>query len=322
MSEIRFGIGTAQTVQGPSVVVVVEDRALPLAEIVARHGSPGAVAPVKVNDLLADWIRWHDWLRGLDLSSSSGEGWRPIKAVVFTAPVPEPWNIFQTYHNFTRPSRVTGKHDPSKEERVLPDIFFGSRSALAGYGDTVLREHGGTQFDFEVEITAVIGRRAYRVKGEKWRDHVAGFVIANDYTMHHSWWRPIRRKSPINDNIRMKNFPGYTPVSRAIIPCDLVGDPHDLAVRCSVDGKLRQDTRTNKMLWHIGELVEYLSHIMPLEPGDMIMAGSPEELPLPEGETKGLLPGQTVIAEIEKIGTLKNVIGEQTERQPNEGSYK
>ena len=69
----------------------------------------------------------------------------------FTAPVPEPWNIFQTYHNFERPSRISGKADPPKHERVLPDIFFGSRSALGGYGDAVLREHGGQQFDFEIE---------------------------------------------------------------------------------------------------------------------------------------------------------------------------
>ena len=180
MSEIRFGIGTARTAQGLSVVVVIEDRAIPLAGIVERRGSPGAMAPAKASDVLADWDRWHDWLRGLDLRPASDEGWRPISAVPFVAPVPEPWNIFQTYHNFVRPSRVTGKHDPSKDERVLPDIFFGSRSALAGYGDTVMREHGGTQFDFEVEITAIIGKRAYRVPAEKWRDHVAGFVIAND----------------------------------------------------------------------------------------------------------------------------------------------
>ena len=66
---------------------------------------------------------------------------------------------------------------------------------------------------------------------ERADEYIAGYAIANDLTMHHAWWRPIRSKSPINDNIRMKNFPGYTPMSRAIVPRDLVGDPKDLAVK-------------------------------------------------------------------------------------------
>ncbi len=311
MSEIAFGIGAAPD---GAPLAVVEDRVIALRALAERYRV--ANPPADMRALMPDWVRWHDWLRGLDLRPD--ETWQALDAVRFGPPVSEPWNIFQTYHNFERASRVTGKADPGKAARVLPDIFFGSRSALAAYGDVVMREHGGSQFDFEVEVTIVIGKPATRVPAEKWEEYVAGYVIANDYTMHHAWWRPIRRSSPINDNIRMKNFPGYTPLSRAIVPPYLVGDPHDLAVRCTVDGKLRQDTRTTKMLWHMGELIEYLSAIMTLRPGDLILAGSPEELPLPEGETKGLAVGAKVVADVERIGTLMNTIGEHDWRQPNE----
>ena len=72
------------------------------------------------------------------------------------------------------------------------------------------------------------------------------------------------------------------------------------------------------MLWRVPELVEYLSHVMELHPGDLIITGSPEELPLPAGEKKGLRNGQVVVCEVENLGRLENTIAEQTERQPNE----
>lgn len=250
--------------------------------------------------------------------AGSYDGWTPIDEQQFRPCVTEPWNIFQTYHNYDRPSRISGKIDPPKHERLLPDIFMGSRSALGAYGSPVLREHGAWQFDFEVEPTIVIGRPAYRVKAEKADDYIAGYTIANDYTMHFSWWSKLRKGRRTNDSIRMKNFPGYTPLSRTIVPRDLVGNPHDLRVMAWIDGELRQDARTNKMLWTVQELVEYLSHVMPLRPGDLIMTGAPEELPHPPGAIKGLRVGQTVDCWVENIGRLVNTMGEQSERQPNE----
>lgn len=318
MSETPFGIGTGLFDGEPGTAIIVEDHVMPLAEIVRRHATPGAAAPA-MRAFIADWDRWLDRLVRLELKPDVEDGWLALDAARFTAPVPEPNNLFQVYHNYhARAGSISGKLDPPKEERVLPDVFLGSRSALAGYGETVCREHGALQFDFEVEVAAVVGRRAWRVRAEHAERHIAGYAIANDLTMHNSWWRPIRRISPINDHIRMKNFPGYTPMSRAIVPRDLVGDPHDLSVKAWRDGQLRQDTRTNAMIWRIPELIEYLSWVMPLEPGDLIMTGSPEELPLDPGDRRGLEPGQTVTCEVERLGRLVTKIAAQDERQPSE----
>jgi acylpyruvate hydrolase len=315
--EIAFGIGTILRNGQPASAVVVNDQVAALVDIVAHNRAPRPVAPT-TGELLRDWERWHSWLRSLDHRATSESAWRPLDSVKFTAPVPEPWNIFQTYHNYERPSRITGRSDPPKSERVIPDIFLGSRSALAGFGDIVAVEHGTTQFDFELEITAIVGKTAYRVSAERAEDHIAGYAIANDFTTHFGWWSDIRKQSRINDNIRMKNFPGYTPMSRVIVPRDLAGDPHDLGVKVTVGGQLRQDTRTNRMLWRIPELIEYLSHIMPLQPGDLILTGSPEELPLPPGETKGIRDGQLVVCEVERLGRLANQVMFQAEPQPHE----
>lgn len=315
--EVSFGIGTALNNGKPATVVVVNDQVATLTDIMGRYATPEAVAPL-MRDFMQRWEHWHSWLRSLDLKPSRQDGWLPIDSVKFMAPVPEPWNIFQTYHNFERPSRITGRSDPPKSERVLPDIFMGSRSALAGFGDTVYREHGGIQFDFELEVTAIIGKPAYRVSAENVDEYIAGYAIANDFTTHFSWWSKLREGRFTWDVIRMKNFPGYTPMSRVIVPRDLVGDPHNLHVKVTVDGQLRQDTTTKEMLWSVPELVEYLSHIMTLHPGDLILTGSPEELPLSPGEKKGLRNGQLVVCTVEKLGSLENRIDEQSDRQPNE----
>jgi 2-keto-4-pentenoate hydratase/2-oxohepta-3-ene-1,7-dioic acid hydratase in catechol pathway len=317
-TEIRFGIGTVLADGKPATAVVVDDRVAKLSDIVARYSTPGAAAPV-MRDFLPDWDRWHGWLRGLDLKPATQDFWQPIAAAKFLPPVPEPNNIFHLYHNFERPSRVTGRSDPPKAERILPDVFFGSRSALAGFGDTIYREHGGVQFDFEVEVTIVIGKPATRVSADKADEYIAGYTLCNDLTMHFAWWRPIRAKSPINDNIRMKNFAGYTPMSRVIVPRDLVGDPHDLRVQAWIDDRLHQDARTNAMLWHMGEAVEYLSYIMTLMPGDLILMGSPANLPLEPGQKNhGIENGQVIRCAVEKLGQMENRIEEQPWRQPNE----
>src|SRR3984957_5049931 len=315
--EIKFGIGTIMSDGKPATAVVIDDRVAKLADIVARYSTPGAAAPV-MRDFLPEWDRWHGWLRGLDLKPD-GDGWVPLAAAKFLPPVQEPNNIFHLYHNFERPRRAPGRAPPPKAERVLPDVFFGSRSALAGFGDTIYREHGGVQFDFEVEVTIVIGKPATGVSADKADDYIAGYTLSNDLTMHFAWWRKVRDKSPINDNIRMKNFAGYTPMSRVIVPRDLVGDPHDLRVRAWIDDKLHQDARTNAMLWHMGEVVEYLSHVMTLRPGDLLLLGSPANLPLEPGQkSHGIEAGQSVTCEVEKLGRIVNPIAEQSFRQPNE----
>jgi 2-keto-4-pentenoate hydratase/2-oxohepta-3-ene-1,7-dioic acid hydratase in catechol pathway len=316
-TEITFGIATIAAPAGAATAIIVKDRVKTLADIVASHSTPGAVAP-PMRDFLPHWERWHDWLRGLSLDPAREEGWRALDDVKFLPPVPEPANIFHTYHNYDRPSSVTGRRDPPKNERVLPDIFMGCRGALSGHGDTVEREHGGVQFDFEFEVTAVIGKVASRVPAEKAEEYVAGYTIGNDLTMHHGWWRELRRQSPINDNIRMKNFAGYTPMGPAIVPRDIVGDPHNLKLRAYQGGELKLDSDTTGMIWRMGELIEYLSWIMPLQPGDLILAGSPAELPLAPGERRGIKVGQTILLEAERLGRLATHIAEQPFRQPHE----
>jgi len=316
-STIAFGIGTVATDGKPGTAVIIGDRVAPLADIVARYSTPGAVAPL-MRDFMPDWDRWHDWLRGLDLDPRDDELFRSSTSVKFLPPVPEPPNLFQTFHNYERPSSTSGNMEPPKDERLIPDVFTGSQSALSGHGDTVYYEHGAIEFDFELEVTAVIGRTASRVSADRALDYVAGYTIGNDLTMHFGWWWEVRRKRGRSDNLRMKNFPGYTPLGPAIVPADIVGHGTNLRQRVMQDNVLKVDSDTSGMIWSFAELIEYLSWIGPLRPGDLILGGSPEELPLPKGQGRGMKSGQTIVCEVEKLGRLETRVVEQDFQQPNE----
>jgi len=128
----------------------------------------------------SDWDRWHEWLRQLPLETSEEVRSHALKSLRFTAPVRDPWNIFQTYHNFDRPNRVTGAIDPPKAQRYIPDVFLRSRTALAGYGEIVEIEPGGAQFDFEIEVTAVIGKIAHRYScARQYMGIIAASILSN-----------------------------------------------------------------------------------------------------------------------------------------------
>src|SRR5688572_28136692 len=110
-TEIAFGIGTLDLDGREAVAIVVDDQVATLADV-ARGRRPPLQPVAAMRDFMPEWERWHEWLRSQELQPSPGEGWRPLREAKFKAPVPEPWNIFSTYHNFERPSRVTGKSDP------------------------------------------------------------------------------------------------------------------------------------------------------------------------------------------------------------------
>jgi len=316
-STIAFGIGTIAQDGNQQTAIVIGDRVASLADIVARYSTPGAVAPV-MRHFMPDWDRWHDWLRGLDLDPTEDDFWQPADSVKFMPPVPEPNCLLQTYHNYERPSSTTGKPEPSKADRVIPDVFHGSRIALSGHRDTIYCEHGGIEFDFELEVTAVIGRPGSHIKAENALDYIAGFTIGNDLTMHFGWWWEPRHNRGRGDQFRSKNFPGYTPLGPVVVPIDLVGDPHSLRQQVTQDDELKVDDSTNAMIWSFNELIEYISWVQPLEPGDLILGGSPEELPRPKGVQRGIKSGQTVVCVVEKLGRLETKVVEQDFLQPGE----
>ncbi|MCP4803988.1 MAG: fumarylacetoacetate hydrolase family protein [Proteobacteria bacterium] len=198
-----------------------------------------------------------------------------------------------------RPSKIIGigsnyrKHalEMGRPLPKVPKMFLIAPSALVGPGEYIELPPESERVDHEAELCVVIGERARRVSESAALSHVYGYTCANDVTA-----RDLQRLDKVF--ARAKGFDTFCPVGPTIVR-DL--DPRDLRVQCRIDGELRQDGRTSDMVFGVAELISFVSHVMTLEPGDLICTGTPAGV-------GALSAGMTVEVEIEGIGVLSNPV--------------
>ncbi len=173
-------------------------------------------------------------------------------------------------------------------------------TAMVGPGRVFLPE-GCKQFDWEVELAVVIGRRMRKVSREQAMDGVAGYSVAVDFTARDYFFREDYFFK--YDFLLGKGQDGTNPFGPVITPAAFISDPHDLRLTLSVNGKIKQDASTEGMIYRIDEQLSSISRFVTLEPGDVVLTGSPAGVGYPRGEF--LRPGDKVIATAEKIGELR-----------------
>lgn len=176
-----------------------------------------------------------------------------------------------------------------------PLVFLKAPNSLQGHNKNTYRPDNVDYMHYECELVAVIGKTAKNVSREQAMDYIGGYTIGNDYAIRdylENYYRP---------NLRVKSRDTCTPVGPYIVDAAEVADPHNLTLRTYVNGELKQEGNTNDLVFDIPFLVEYLSAIMTLEPGDMIFTGTPEGL-------ADVKPGDKVVTEVEGVGRLTNHI--------------
>ena len=203
-------------------------------------------------------------------------------------PLPEnpPSKIVAVGRNYAEHAKELGNEAPPE-----PNIFLKAPTAVLPPGGTIVRPPQSQRVDYEGELAIVIGKRARNIPASRWRDVVLGFTCANDVTA-----RDLQKKDV--QFTRAKSFDTFCPLGPHI-ETDL--DVSDLAIVTRVNGQVRQNSRTSKMIFNCGTIVEFITSVMTLLPGDVILTGTPEGVgPLSSGDT--------VEVEIEGIGTLRNVV--------------
>lgn len=180
-----------------------------------------------------------------------------------------------------------------------PLVFIKSPSTLTGHRRSCCRPDCVEFMHFEAELVAVIGFRARRVKQADAMNYVRGYTICNDFAVRdylENYFRP---------GLRVKNRDSLTPLGPWITDAAEISDPHALGIRTWVNGTLRQQGSTADMIFRIPFLIEYLSNIVTLRPGDMISTGTPSG-------TCDVRPGDEVAVEIDGLGRLENrIVSEQ-----------
>jgi 2-keto-4-pentenoate hydratase/2-oxohepta-3-ene-1,7-dioic acid hydratase in catechol pathway len=236
---------------------------------------------------------YDDWNEFLAFATGVTHGTAPLVEAELRCPVPRPRQVFAIGLNYRSHAQESGMAVPD-----VPATFTKFPASLAGPYDEI--EVVGESIDWEVELVAVVGRRADRVaEADAWA-HVAGLTVGQDVSDRHLQFAAGGQFS------LGKSRRGYGPLGPWVVTPDEVPDPDDLALGCSVDGEKVQDARTSDLIFGVPRLVAELSAVLPLLPGDVIFTGTPSGVGATRRPPRFLARGQVLESWIEGIGTIRN----------------
>ena len=225
-------------------------------------------------------------------ASHGANGGGPLSDDTLGAPVPRPWQVFAIGLNY-RAHALEGPFGVPDQ----PAVFTKFPGCISGAQDAVRIPAETT--DYEVELVVVIGRRAFGVLRDDAWSHVAGVTIGQDISE-----RTMQRAGPAPQFGLAKSYVGFGPTGPWLVTPDEFTDPNDLSLSTTIDADTLQDSRTIDLVFNVPYLIEYLSAVLPLEPGDLIFTGTPSGVGAARQPPRWLKAGETIVSRIEDIGEL------------------
>jgi len=277
---------------------------LAMIELHGRVG-PAVALPERGFAFLAD--RGLPWRDVEELIEAGDEGLREAENAARTGgpaidnarllcPLTRPEKIMCIGKNYADHCRELGSALPER-----PVLFAKYRNALAGPGEEIELPRVSSMIDYEAELAVVIGARCRNVSPEEALSFVFGYTCANDFTMRDA-------QKADGQWTRAKSPDSFCPVGPWIVTADQIPDPHRLAIRLTLNGKLMQESCTEQMVFGVAELVSHLSSTMTLQPGDLLLTGTPPGVGAGRDPQVFLKKGDRVSVELEGIGTLENTM--------------
>lgn len=203
--------------------------------------------------------------------------------------------------NYRAHAAETGSDVPT-----IPIVFNKFVSTLAASGATIPHPPATEQLDYEAELVVVIGRYAWQVPASDALAYAGGYTVGNDLSA-----RDLQNRT--SQWLLGKSLPGFGPVGPVVVTRDEMPDPSGLDIALYRNGDRVQHSSTALLVFDVPTLLSYVSHILPLKPGDLIFTGTPDGVILgqPPERRRWLQPGERLEASIERIGTLVTNIGER-----------
>ena len=212
------------------------------------------------------------------------------------APLRRPGKILCIGRNYAEHARELG-HDLPGE----PIVFTKHQTSITGPFADIVRPAEVADMDYEAELAVIIGRRVRDISRDAAGDAIAGYCCANDVSARTA-------QMATGQWVRGKSFDSFCPLGPYVVTADAVPDPQQLGIRCRVDGTVMQDSETSLMLFPIDVLIEHCSRGTTLEPGDIILTGTPPGVAMGRTPPAWLEPGQLCEVEIDGIGRIANRI--------------
>jgi 2-keto-4-pentenoate hydratase/2-oxohepta-3-ene-1,7-dioic acid hydratase in catechol pathway len=219
-----------------------------------------------------------------------------LDAVELLRPVPRPGKIICIGANYRSHAAGAGASVPT-----YPDVFAKFASALNDPGKPIKINPADLATDYEGELCVIIGRRASRIAVEHALDAVAGYTVANDVSAR-TW------QLRVSQWVSGKSFDTFCPTGPWMATRSEIPDPQRLRLWTEVNGERLQEVSTADMVFSVANLVSHLSGVITLDPGDLILTGTPDGVGMNRRPQRFLTHGDTVAVSIERIGTLSNPV--------------
>ncbi|MGA2916530.1 MAG: fumarylacetoacetate hydrolase family protein [Sedimentisphaerales bacterium] len=240
-----------------------------------------------------------------------------LSTVELLAPITNPEKILALAGNYAKHIIEAGLKlglTESPRKTTVPRPFLKPNTVINHPNSVIPWPAYSKEIDYEIELAVVIGKTAKCVSPQKAKEIIGGFTIANDVSARSVTFKEAREKRPWDefyDWLNGKWADGFLPLGPCIVTADEIENPQNLQMTLKVNNQIRQNANTSDMIFNVYEIVSFLSYMMTLEPGDIIATGTPQGVAMATGNF--LKAGDKIECEIEKIGTLVNILGPEPE---------
>ncbi len=218
--------------------------------------------------------------------------------VTIHAPIDNPEKIICIGLNYADHAAESSMPIPDE-----PIVFSKYASSIIGPDENIVAPSASSQVDYEVELVVVIGKSGRNISEEDALNHVAGYMVGHDVSA-----RDYQLEKPSAQWMMGKTFDTFAPIGPDLVTTDDVPDPHNLGIRCILNGKTVQDSNTSQLIFDVPKLIAYLTHVFTLAPGDLIFTGTPHGVGMGREPQLWLKHGDRVICEIDGLGRLENPV--------------
>jgi len=214
--------------------------------------------------------------------------------IQFAPVIPNPGKIAAIGMNY-----LAHTAELKREQPEAPSLFIRFPDSVVGHEQSIVRPSVSDQFDYEGELAVIIGRAARHVSAADALDHIAGYSCFLDGSLRDYQYRTSQFTAG-------KNFHRSGSFGPWLVTADAIPDPQALRLQTRISGETLQDGNTRDMVFRIAELIEFLTKIFPLEPGDVIVTGTPSGIGAARKPPRWLVPGDVVEVDIQGVGVLRN----------------
>lgn len=272
--------------------------------------------PKSVKEILERGPSCLDQVRQLADSTTQAT---PLESVKLLAPIPRPGKILALAGNYSEHIKEASLHrgfqlglSESPRQTTTPRPFLMPSTCVVGPGETVAWPIYSEQIDYELELAVVIGKNAKCISAKSAPDYIAGYAIANDVSARSVTFKKGRQQRPWDefyDWLNGKWADGFCPMGPYLVTRDEILNVQNLKMVLKVNGETRQNANTGQMIYSVADIVSFLSHLMTLEPGDVICTGTPSGVGMATGNF--LKAHDRIECSIEGLGMLTNTLGDR-----------